>query len=156
MSLIPRVRPIFIVATGLLAVASGTWHARGDQRFIFDRHLVQASRSLASLGWVGMAYFGWILGASLLTEMTTPVVAVLAALGTVAGVKFGLAAGLGLGLARSVEPWRGVYGVNRDPATIMSRYAAPRRGAAFKLTGIALSFVVLAVDVALAARWVWK
>lgn len=154
LSLIEIFRIAFIALTAFLGITACWWHARGRRSFKLDRRSIQASRALASLGWVGMAYFGSILGATLFTEMTTPTVQVLAALSVVAGLKFGIVAGIGLGLARSFDPWRGAFASGRDPATVVKMYISRPRSAGFKVVGIALSIFFLVGDAALAVRMI--
>jgi hypothetical protein len=145
-------RLVFAGFTAVLALAAFGWHMMRRRRFKFDRRAVQASRRLAGLGWIGTAYFGWILGTTLFTEMATPTVLVLAAVGTVAGVKFGLAAGVGLGMARSFDPWRGAFEGHKAPSVIVNRYIARSRTITFRLTGVTVSTFLFLINVVLAAR----
>jgi hypothetical protein len=144
---VPGVRWFCIAATALLGIRAFRWHVRRPRRFSLDRRTVQARRGLAGYGLGGTAYFGWILGATLFTQMTTPVVQALAALSAVGGIQFGLATGAGLGLARSLEPWRGALArIVPLPATIVERYANGATGVSFRLAGIVLAALVLSGD----------
>jgi hypothetical protein len=146
-SLLPMHLVLGVIAV-YLALRALIWHVRDRKRFVLDRHPVQADRVLAGSGWHGTAYFGWILGISIYTQMATPLVQALVALAAVLGVPFGILAGIGLGLARSLAPWRGARAPDRSsPAVIVDRYVAKRTsGASFRLLG-----VVAALSVASAA-----
>jgi hypothetical protein len=152
LSLAPGARLAAVVAAAVLTVRALRWHARGSGMFRLDRRAVQARRGRAGHGWLGTAYFGWILGVTLLTEMATPAVQALAVLGIAAGVPFGLAAGAGLGLARSAAPWLGALGPPQEPAVIVRRYAERRLTGVFVLVGVLVSVVMLGADALCAAR----
>lgn len=138
-------RPVLATAAAVLAVRAGWWHWRNLQGFTLDRHQVQARRNLAGLGTVGMAYFGWILGTSVVTQMVTPLVQALGALAVVLGLPFGLAAGLGLGLARSLAPWQGAMTPGKSaPALVVRRLV--RRGRAFRLVGVGCASILLCAE----------
>lgn len=146
LAVVPYVRPVMAVLAAVLAVRAGWWHWRRLQRFTLDRYPVQARRNLAGRAWVGIAYFGWILGTSLATQMATPLVQALAALAAVLGVPFGIAAGVGLGLARSRAPWRGALTRgDSHPELVVRRYV--QRARRFRLTGVASALVLLGADV---------
>lgn len=137
-----------------MAIRAGVWHIFGRRRFLLDRQLVQARRRLAGYGWIGTAYFGWILGLTLFTEIMTPVVQAVAALCSVEGLAFGAAAGVGFGLARSIDPWRGALSrIRADPASVVARYIASSRGMVFRLGGIAISAAVAYIDIVVAMRF---
>jgi hypothetical protein len=132
-----------------LSLRALIWHIRGRRRFALDRFSVQADRVLAGSGWHGVAYFGWILGVSIYTQMTTPLVQALVGLAAVLGVPFGIVAGIGLGLARSLAPWRGALARGRSsPAVVVDRYIAKRTsGTSFRLLGVAAALWVASANV---------
>jgi hypothetical protein len=142
-SAVPGARLAATVAGAALAVRALRWHARRAGLFRLDRRTIQARRGRAGHGWAGTAYFGLVLGVTLLTEMATPAVQALAVLGIAAGPAFALTAGAGLGLARSVAPWRGALSAEDSPAVIVRRYAERRLTTAFMLTGLTVSAVLL-------------
>jgi hypothetical protein len=120
---------------------------------LLDRQLVQARRGMAGYGWIGTAYFGWMLGLTLFTEIMTPVVQAVAALCTVEGLAFGAAVGVGFGLARSVDPWRGALSrAGSDPALVVDRYVSSSRRVVFRLGGVAISAALTYIDIALTLR----
>jgi hypothetical protein len=103
---------------------------------------------MAGYSWIGTAYFGWILGTTLFTQMVTPVVQALAAMSAVLGVPFGVAAGVGLGIARSADPWRGALACTRpSPAIIVERYLNDRFSHFFRIGGTLAAMVVLCIDI---------
>jgi ABC-type phosphate transport system permease subunit len=112
---VPVLRWVAAALAVVLAVRAGWWHLKERRRFTLDRYQVQARRNLAGRGWTGTAYFGWILGTTVMTQMVTPLVQALAALCASIGVPFGVAAGIGLGLARSFAPWSGAVTSTRPP-----------------------------------------
>lgn len=154
LALVPYARASFLVLAALLSIRALWWHARRERtRFILSRRSKQARRGLAGLGWLGTAYFGWILGTTAFTQMTTPVVQALAALTAAEGVQFGLAAGVGLGVARSFEAWQGAFSRGTlTPAVVVARYANGGSSVIFRVTGLALAITILAVDVLVTAR----
>jgi hypothetical protein len=139
------------LAAALLAARAGVWHLRRARRFAGDRNSVQAHRTRAGSGWPGTAYFGWILGVSIYTQMATPLVLALAALAGVLGAPFSIAAGTGLGLARSLAPWRGALTRGRSsPGAIVERYVVRlTSGPAFRWLGAAAALILLFADL----RW---
>jgi hypothetical protein len=137
-SLARPLHPALLVIAIALTVRAGWWHWRNRRGFTFDREGVQARRNLAGRGVVGTAYFGWILGTTVFTQMTTPLVQALAVVVAVLGWHFGLATGLGMGLARSYAPWRGAVASGRSsPALVLPRFARPTIG--FRELGVASS-----------------
>jgi hypothetical protein len=74
------------------------WYARNFYRVPFGRSSVQANKALIR-GWLGVVYFGALLGVGLLTEMSTPLVWAGAlysvAVGPGAAATYGIAFGLG-------------------------------------------------------------
>jgi len=137
------------IIVGYLSLRALIWHIRGRKRFAFDRYPVQADRVLAGSGWHGTAYFGWILGISIYTQMATPLVQALVGLAAVLGVPFGIVAGIGLGLARSLAPWRGALGRDRSrPGVVVDRYITKRTsGTSFRLLGVVAALLVASADV---------
>jgi hypothetical protein len=153
LAMLHPIRPALEVASALLVIRAVWWHLRRPSPFTLDRRLIQASRKYAGAGWIGVSYFGWILGTTLFTQMATPLVQALACLSAALGVQFGIAAGLGLGLGRSLEPWRGALArTDPDTAQIVEYYLHYRSAAAFRVTAIATAAGLLAVDLALAVR----
>jgi hypothetical protein len=138
------------IIAAFLSLRALIWHIRDRKRFALDRYPVQADRVLAGSGWHGTAYFGWILGVSVYTQMATPLVQALVALAAVLGVPFGIAAGIGLGLARSLASWQGALAPGRsDPAVIVDRYIGKRTsGVSFRLFGVIAALWVAGADVA--------
>jgi len=138
------------IIAAYLSLRALIWHIRDRERFTLDRYPVQADRVLAGSGWHGTAYFGWILGVSVYTQMATPLVPALVALAAVLGIPFGIAAGIGLGLARSLAPWQGALARGRsDPAVIVDRYIGKRTsGMSFRLLGVIAALWVAGADVA--------
>jgi hypothetical protein len=139
------------VITAYLSLRALIWHIRDrKRRFTLDRYPVQADRVLAGSGWHGTAYFGWILGISVYTQMATPLVQALVALAAVLGVPFGISAGIGLGLARSLAPWQGALARDRsDPALVIDRYIGKRASSmSFRLFGVIAALWVAGADVA--------
>jgi hypothetical protein len=148
LALLPDVRWFFMLAAACLAIRAMWWHARRSWHFRLDRSLVQAHRGVAGHSWIGTAYFGWILGTTLFTQIVTPVIQALAATAAVLGVQFGIAAGVGLGIARSVDPWRGALTRTRpSPAIIVERYLNGRIRHNFRIGGILAAVVLLCLDV---------
>lgn len=142
----PGTRFVWATLACLLVLRAGWWHWRGGHRFLLDRDQVQARRNLAGRHWYGMAYFGWILGTTIMTQMTTPLVPALGALGAAAGPLFGVTAGIGLGMARSVAPWAGARaGGWTAPAAVIQRFGRRARG--FRRAGIAMAAVMLAIAI---------
>jgi hypothetical protein len=148
-ALIPDSRwPLAVVVVGLV-IRAVWWHAHKPRRFWMDRQLIQARRGRAGSGWTGNAYFGWILGTTLFTEMTTPVVQALPAAVGVLGLPFSAAAGIGLGLARSYEPWRGALGSDRgSPHIVVQHYVNARYRPGFRFAGIAVVALILSITLA--------
>jgi hypothetical protein len=138
------------IIVAYLSLHALVWHMRDRKRFAFDRYPVQADRVLAGTGWHGTAYFGWILGISMYTQMATPLVQALAGLAAVLGVPFGITAGIGLGLARSLPPWRGALARHHSsPAVIVDRYITKRTsGTSFRLLGVVAALCVAGADIA--------
>jgi hypothetical protein len=92
------------------------WYARNSYRVPFGRSSVQANKSLVR-GWLGIVYFGALLGVGLLTEMSTPLVWAGAIYSVVTGPAAAAAYGLGFGVGRSSPAIAGAFlgpGV-RDP-----------------------------------------
>jgi hypothetical protein len=146
-SLIPGARVVFSALTVCLAVRAALWHLLGKRRFLLDRQLVQARRSIAGRGWIGTAYFGWILGLTMFTQMTTPVVQAIAVSCAAAGPVFAMATGLGFGVARSVDAWRGALSRDAsDPGYVVGRYINASRGAIFRASGVAVSLTLICAD----------
>jgi hypothetical protein len=144
--MIRLIRPAFAILAGVFAMRAFSWHWRGGGRFLLDRYPLQARRNLAGRGWFGMSYFGWILGTSLATQMTTPLVQALAVLAAIAGWPFGVAVGVGLGLARSISPWSGALALDGySSTTVIRRFASPVRS--FRSAGLLTSLALLGVDV---------
>jgi hypothetical protein len=153
LALLGPIRPVLEVASAGLVIRAVWWHLRRPRPFTLDRRLVQASRKYAGAGWIGVSYFGWILGTTLFTQMATPLVQVLACMSATLGVPFGLAAGLGLGLGRSFEPWLGALArTDRDTAQIVEYYLHYCEAAAFRIAAFATAAALLAADLALAVR----
>lgn len=135
-----------VAAAAFMAARAGWWHWRDRQRFFLDRYPVQARRNLAGRGPIGMAYFGWILGTTVVTQMMTPLVQAIAVCAVVLGPSFGIAAGVGLGVARSRAPWEGALTPGRSsPAVVIARHV--RRVNAFRMFGVFGASLLLAVDI---------
>jgi len=131
----------------MLALRAGRWHLGGRKLFRGERFGVQAHRGLAGLGRIGTAYFGWILGTSLYTQMATPLTHALAVAGVAVGEPGAVLLGVGMGLARSVPPWRAALSrVPHDPAGIVSRYTGLRAGNGFRLLGVFSAVGVVCLD----------
>jgi hypothetical protein len=92
---------LFLVLAAALTVLSGAWHIRGRQTFPGDRQSVQANRALAFRGRLGLFYFGGLLGVAFLTEMSTPLLYVGAALSLAEGWPWAAAYGVGFGVGRA-------------------------------------------------------
>jgi|HubBroStandDraft_2_1064218.scaffolds.fasta_scaffold18168_5 hypothetical protein len=153
LALFRPVHAALVVVSACLIVRAVWWHLRRPKPFMLDRRLIQARRKYAGSGWIGVAYFGWILGTTLFTQMVTPLVQALASLSATLGIGFGIAAGLGLGLGRSFEPWRGAMArADPDIATVVEYFVKGRSGVAFQLAAIATAAALLATDVVLAVR----
>lgn len=88
------------------------WYARNSYRVPFGRSSVQANKSLIR-GWLGVVYFGALLGVGLLTEMSTPLVWT----GAIYSVATGPAAAAIYGLA---------FGVGRSSPAIAGAFLGPR------------------------------
>lgn len=74
---------------------------RGGSRFIGDRRSWQANRARALRGPVGVLYFGALLGAGLLTEISTPIYYVALLLAAANGLGWAVIGGIGYGIGRS-------------------------------------------------------
>jgi len=137
-ALLPEARlPMALAAVALVGRAIW-WHVRGTRHFTLQRPLVQAHKGMAGHGWLGVAYFGWILGTTLFTQLATPLVQALPAVVAALGAPFGIAAGMGLGLGRSVDPWRGALAKTRvPPAAVVQRYAGGGASATLRVLAIA-------------------
>jgi hypothetical protein len=144
--------------TNQIAVIFMLFAALGGAREATRAFHPRPANATGSAG-IGGVRFGWHcllwldFGSYPFTQMTTPVVQALVALSAVGGVQFGLATGAGLGLARSLEPWRGALArITPLPATVVERYANGATGASFRLGGIVLAALVLSADVYCALR----
>jgi hypothetical protein len=84
------------------------WYARNSYRVPFGRSSVQANKSLVR-GWLGVVYFGALLGVGLLTEMSTPLVWAGALYSVATGPAAAAAYGLGFGLGRSSPAIAGAF-----------------------------------------------
>ncbi len=99
---------------------------------------------------LGTAYFGWILGATLFTQLVTPLPQALAALCPLGGGWFGIASGAGLGLARSVEPWMGALTRKHPaPAVITEKYVTE---STHRIPGLILAAGITVISVLEALR----
>lgn len=144
--------PLFIAA-GVLAVRALVWHLRGRTRFSLDRYGVQAARNRAGIGWVGQAYFGWILGVTVYTQMATPLVQALVALVAASGTTVGVACGIGLGCARSVAAWRGALSSgDATPGMVAERYTRRGTHPFFPIAGLSAAIALGVVDLLAALR----
>jgi hypothetical protein len=150
---IPGTRWLFVPLAAYLCARGAIWHLKPPGRFRLDRYPRQAARSLAGQGWAGTAYFGWILGVSVYTQMATPLVQALAAVTAVLGPQFGLAAGVGLGLARSAAPWRGAIArPGSPPSLVVDRYVHRIFRSSFRIGGLTAATALLVAEVAVVAR----
>lgn len=110
-----------LLATGAAALAAGAylgaaaWYVTARRVVPFGRAAVQTSRAVAFRGRIGVAYFGALLGAGLLTEMSTPLVWCGALAAAAMGVPWALAFGAAFGVGRSLPPL--VFAVRREPET---------------------------------------
>jgi hypothetical protein len=83
------------------------WHLVGRPGFRW-RHLgIQANRSWVQRGPLGLVYFGALLGAGVITEMSTPLAYAWIAAAGANGVSWGVIAGLGAGLGRATPAFAG-------------------------------------------------
>jgi hypothetical protein len=140
-------RVVFAALAACLCVRAVIWHARRRRRFTLDLYGRQAARNLAGQGLIGQAYFGWILGVTVYTQMVTPLMQVLVFQAAALGVPFGLAVGVGLGTARSAAPWRGALTPGRtEPAPVVERYVYRVTRARFHAAGAAVALALLAAD----------
>lgn len=144
---VTSVRIVFAVLAACLCVRAVIWHARGRSRFKLNLYGRQAARNLAGQGLMGQAYFGWILGVTVYTQMVTPLVQTLVFQAAALGVPFGLAVGVGLGTARSAAPWRGALAPGRtEPAPVVERYVYRVTRDRFHAAGAAVALALLAAD----------
>jgi hypothetical protein len=140
-------RIVFGALAVCLCLRAGIWHWRRCRRFKLDRYDRQAARNLAGQGIVGQAYFGWILGVTVYTQMVTPLVQALVLQAAALGVPFGLAVGVGLGAARSAAPWRGALTPGRtEPAPVVRRYVYRVTTSRFHAAGATIALALLAAD----------
>lgn len=87
-------------SVGLAAVGIG-WHAKRSHWEPWARSGIQARRSIARRGGMGIFYFGSLLGVGVLTEMTTPLVVAGFLMAGVSTLPHALAYGRMLGVADS-------------------------------------------------------
>jgi hypothetical protein len=116
-------------ALALLAyLAALWWHLLKRWRFPGDRRGVQANRHLVQ-GMPGRLYFGALLGAGILTEMSTPLVWSGMFFGLAGGALVAACYGLGFGLGRSAPSLAAVplYRHDVDYGAVASRVAVSMR-----------------------------
>ncbi len=111
----PTLRVFALVAAALLFGAAGFWHLAGLASFPLNRAGRQASRSRVQRGWLGVVYFGAVLGSGLMTAMATPLVYAGALVSAAAGPMGGMFYGLGFGLGRSAPAMVGAVVGSRGP-----------------------------------------
>lgn len=111
--------------TVYLLAASFLWHIRGRPTFRGAKAEIQANRQWATSRRFGRVYFGVLLGAGLLTAMTTPLVFAGAGLAAVNGPGWGVAYGAGFGTGRSIPTFAAVFasatGSDVSPASVTDR-----------------------------------
>lgn len=95
------------VATLLAYAYSAYWHARGRYGFPLQRRGIQANRALVR-GKAGPVYFGALLGAGFITEMSTPLVWAGALYAATSGITAAGGYGIGFGLGRSAPALAGI------------------------------------------------
>jgi hypothetical protein len=96
-------------ALGLLAAAvlvgSAFWYGKGGGHVPFGRQGVQSHRDLAGRGWLGLMYFGGLLGVGLLTQMSTPLVWAGVFVSLYKGPGWAFVYGIGFGVGRAIPVW---------------------------------------------------
>ena len=133
-------------------IAAWRWHLSNRWRFPGDRRGVQANKHLVR-GIGGRLYFGALLGAGIVTEMSTPLVSTGIFYGLAGGALVAVCYGFGFGLGRSAPSMAAVplYRRDIDYGPVASRvvvsmrqfgkYAGPFVAAASAL--LCVAFVIL-------------
>ena len=140
-ALVPQPALLALAVAGLAACL--TWYLTGRRHFRGARAEHQANREWAFRGPLGQAYFGSLMGAGVLTQMTTPLVYASIFVAWSQGLVWALVAAVGFGIGRSAPAIAGAALARRpyDPHSVFLRLAMPVRGA--RVVGAALASVCL-------------
>jgi hypothetical protein len=141
---IPYVRTVVAVIAATWLVVCLGWHALGRTSVPFGRQGIQANRSLARRGPLGLAYFGALLGMGVFTEMASPLVIGGALLSITWGAHWGLSYGLSFGVARSMPAFRGAIAGSEGLSIHLPEKAVRRRNQfSTRVVGVSVSAVLL-------------
>lgn len=136
--------PPAVAAWAAIAAAgySLVWHASGARRFPGSHPGWQVDRQIATQTRLGRVYFGGSLGFGIVTQMSTPLVYVVALYAIAVHLPLALLAGAGFGLGRSRPILTGLRAGDRvTPLAVMMRFARSTRADRILGCGVASALI---------------
>jgi hypothetical protein len=122
------------------------WHASGARRFPGSHPGWQVNRQIATKTRLGRVYFGGSLGFGIVTQMSSPLVYVVALYATAVHLPLALLAGVGFGLGRSRPIATALRARGRmTPLTVMMRFTSSTEADRILGCGVASAIIATAM-----------